>query len=144
MPIEVLYALGWASVWTILGVFVGMGKNRILSGVVWSLLLGPIGVIIVAALPRLPSDEEKAQAIKDAEVTQKREAAAEQAKVREGMVCVSCEAPLKPGMKFCPECGAAQVTACHACGAEMSMSAKFCGECGAPRKNGAPPSLKTV
>lgn len=44
--------------------------------------------------------------------------------------CVNCNAPIKAGAKFCPECGAKQSTACPGCGADLAAGAKFCGECG--------------
>lgn len=48
--------------------------------------------------------------------------------------CSKCGAQIKKGAKFCPECGAKQVTAgmisCPKCGAEIKATAKFCPECG--------------
>ena len=48
--------------------------------------------------------------------------------------CSKCGAQIRKGAKFCPECGAKQVTAgmisCPKCGAEIKATAKFCPECG--------------
>jgi class 3 adenylate cyclase/tetratricopeptide (TPR) repeat protein len=46
--------------------------------------------------------------------------------------CPACQAPSKPGLKFCVECGAPLALACPACGAQHAPGQKFCGECGAP------------
>ncbi|MGI6689217.1 MAG: SPFH domain-containing protein [Christensenellales bacterium] len=46
--------------------------------------------------------------------------------------CVSCQKPIAPGSKFCPECGASQAgSACKACGKALDAGARFCLECGA-------------
>ena len=47
--------------------------------------------------------------------------------------CPNCGAALKPGAKFCAECGTAIKAAkfCVECGAELQTGAKFCPECGA-------------
>ena len=47
------------------------------------------------------------------------------------MICPACQAPNKPGLKFCVECGAALIAGCPSCGAEYAPGQKFCGECGA-------------
>jgi uncharacterized OB-fold protein len=46
--------------------------------------------------------------------------------------CPNCGAAVKPGAKFCPECGQplAAKRFCTNCGAEMEAAAKFCPECG--------------
>src|SRR5436190_16527863 len=44
--------------------------------------------------------------------------------------CPACGVSTPPTAKFCPECGAAQVTGCASCGAPVS--GKFCAECGTP------------
>ena len=46
--------------------------------------------------------------------------------------CPSCNAPLPPNVKFCPECGAKiQVEKhCTECGAKLTPGVKFCAECG--------------
>ena len=47
--------------------------------------------------------------------------------------CVSCQKPIAPGSRFCPECGAAQQKAapvCKACNAPLNEGAKFCPACG--------------
>ena len=50
------------------------------------------------------------------------------------VACVACQAPLKGGEKFCPECGAAQQRQCANCKANLAPAAKFCPECGTPAK----------
>lgn len=48
--------------------------------------------------------------------------------------CPKCNAKIKAGSKFCPECGE-KITVtkkCAKCGADIKSSAKFCSECGAP------------
>jgi class 3 adenylate cyclase/tetratricopeptide (TPR) repeat protein len=47
------------------------------------------------------------------------------------MVCPSCGAPSRPGVKFCEECGARLEIICPSCGAHVPPDKKFCGECGA-------------
>jgi membrane protease subunit (stomatin/prohibitin family) len=46
--------------------------------------------------------------------------------------CVSCNAPLSAGAKFCAECGTAQPQSRHCtnCGVQLPPGAKFCSECG--------------
>jgi hypothetical protein len=48
-------------------------------------------------------------------------------------VCAKCGTP-STGTKFCEECGALFVAKiqCPACGAEIRPGKKFCGECGGP------------
>lgn len=41
----------WLVFWTLLGALIGKQKGRADSGVVWGLLLGPIGCLITALLP---------------------------------------------------------------------------------------------
>ncbi|HNL86632.1 MAG: zinc ribbon domain-containing protein [Methanoregulaceae archaeon] len=69
-----------------------------------------------------------------------------------GERCTSCGAPLRPGVKFCGACGAANVPPvkkvvvkpaakpaqpdpegerCGSCGASLKPGVKFCGSCGA-------------
>jgi class 3 adenylate cyclase/tetratricopeptide (TPR) repeat protein len=47
------------------------------------------------------------------------------------MICGSCSAPCRPGIKFCEECGARLDTICPSCGTRVLPDKKFCGECGA-------------
>lgn len=46
--------------------------------------------------------------------------------------CPSCQAPLPPNVKFCPECGekVALESKCAKCGTKLMPGAKFCPECG--------------
>jgi hypothetical protein len=53
----------------VIGAIIGSRKGRLAMGIVWSLLLGPIGLIIVAVTPKT-----EAQQVKDA---------AQQARVRQ-------------------------------------------------------------
>jgi hypothetical protein len=46
----------------VIGCLVGAAKGRIGSGMVWSLLFGPVGVIVVLCLPNLAKKEEDAKA----------------------------------------------------------------------------------
>ena len=59
---------------------------------------------------------------------------AQQAAPQQAVVpCVSCQKPIAPGSRFCPECGAAQQKAapvCKACNAPLNEGAKFCPACG--------------
>jgi predicted nucleic acid-binding Zn ribbon protein len=43
------------------------------------------------------------------------------------MVCLSCGAPSRPGIKFCEECGTPLEIACAACSARVPPDKKFCG-----------------
>jgi class 3 adenylate cyclase/tetratricopeptide (TPR) repeat protein len=47
------------------------------------------------------------------------------------MVCPSCAAPSRAGVRFCEECGARLGITCPSCGARVPPGKKFCGECGA-------------
>jgi len=46
--------------------------------------------------------------------------------------CDQCGSELKPGAKFCPECGTPvpRERHCTNCGAKLAPAAKFCPECG--------------
>ena len=44
--------------------------------------------------------------------------------------CSACNATIKKGSKFCPECGKAVGSFCPQCGKSVSKGAKFCPECG--------------
>ncbi|MER2056459.1 MAG: SPFH domain-containing protein, partial [Clostridia bacterium] len=50
-----------------------------------------------------------------------------------GAVCSACGVQIAAGAKFCPECGAKQVTEafCTSCGKPIPAGTKFCPECGA-------------
>lgn len=53
--------------------------------------------------------------------------------------CARCGSLLKPGKKFCGQCGAPvtppapAVKVCPYCGKTLSMTARFCGNCGHPQ-----------
>ena len=55
----------------VIGAIIGHRKGRLAMGIVWSLLLGPIGVIIVAVMPKTED-----QQIKEAQQRARVEAAA--------------------------------------------------------------------
>jgi class 3 adenylate cyclase/tetratricopeptide (TPR) repeat protein len=44
--------------------------------------------------------------------------------------CIQCPADIPEGSKFCPECGAPQLTTCPACGHPTGPTDKYCAECG--------------
>lgn len=44
--------------------------------------------------------------------------------------CVKCNGEIAPGSKFCPECGASQDLACGNCGTKLTPGTKFCPDCG--------------
>jgi hypothetical protein len=46
-----LLLLLWLVVWGFIGYLVGKRKNQVASGIVWPALLGPVGVLVVLALP---------------------------------------------------------------------------------------------
>jgi hypothetical protein len=48
-----------------------------------------------------------------------------------GHACPGCGHAVRPGAKFCEECGAAQPRACPSCGAAARAGVKFCTGCGA-------------
>lgn len=56
--------------------------------------------------------------------------------------CPSCNASVKKGIKFCPECGnainAVNKTYCISCKAEIAENTKFCPECGAKQQKNCP------
>ncbi len=54
--------------------------------------------------------------------------------------CQNCQKPMQAGMKFCPECGAAQLAAapCPTCQKLVQPGMKFCPECGAAQPAVAP------
>jgi serine/threonine protein kinase len=50
-------------------------------------------------------------------------------------VCSTCGAPIRPGLKFCEECGSplgSSGHACPECGAQNPPEMRFCEECGKP------------
>lgn len=49
----------------------------------------------------------------------------------EELVCPACGHPVKPGAKFCENCGAKLAVACPQCGEPLQPGAKFCSNCGA-------------
>jgi membrane protease subunit (stomatin/prohibitin family) len=55
-----------------------------------------------------------------------------------GPACSNCQAALRPGAKFCDECGTPTVVSCSNCQAALRPGAKFCDECGTPTA-GPPP-----
>ncbi|MBI4610429.1 MAG: AAA family ATPase [Candidatus Rokubacteria bacterium] len=58
------------------------------------------------------------------------------------MQCPRCHAPLRPGVRFCEECGVPAPLVCPSCGAEVVPEKRFCGSCGAPVA--APPGARFV
>jgi len=50
------------------------------------------------------------------------------------MPCPKCKADIKIGAKFCPECGAPTSAKCSKCGHDMKAGAKFCPDCGEAQK----------
>lgn len=44
--------------------------------------------------------------------------------------CSKCQSPLRPGAKFCGNCGTPTGVTCPKCNASLSPGAKFCRECG--------------
>lgn len=58
MTIE--FAIVWA-VFVAIGCLVGAGKGQLISGLVWSFLLGPLGVLIVLAMPNRLREGERLQ-----------------------------------------------------------------------------------
>jgi class 3 adenylate cyclase/tetratricopeptide (TPR) repeat protein len=55
------------------------------------------------------------------------------------MTCSACGVIVRPGAKFCHECGARLEWACPACGAAGAPDQKFCAECGAGLPGAATP-----
>ena len=49
--------LFWIVIWSVLGAVIGNSRGQMASGIVWCLLLGPLGVIIVLLLPNLKQQE---------------------------------------------------------------------------------------
>ncbi len=45
-------------------------------------------------------------------------------------ICPNCNTPVKKGAKFCPECGTSLKLVCKKCGVELKKGTKFCPECG--------------
>jgi hypothetical protein len=46
------------------------------------------------------------------------------------MKCLRCQAENEERLNFCEDCGAQLARACPNCGARIRPGAKFCGECG--------------
>ncbi len=44
--------------------------------------------------------------------------------------CSSCRASIRPGQRFCPQCGARLALVCAYCGRPSPCGDKFCGHCG--------------
>lgn len=51
MSTLLLSCLLWFVVWGFIGYLIGSAKGQAISGVVWPVLLGPVGLLIVLALP---------------------------------------------------------------------------------------------
>jgi hypothetical protein len=51
----------WLIVWIFIGCLVGAAKDQLLSGLIWSLLLGPLGVLIVVCLPNRKKQKAEAE-----------------------------------------------------------------------------------
>ena len=47
------------------------------------------------------------------------------------MACPHCGTEIRPGQKFCAECGQALSSSCAECGTPYEGLPKFCAECGA-------------
>lgn len=61
--------------------------------------------------------------------------APEDAGAAENVICPSCNAVMRAGMKFCSSCGTSLLPkkkTCPNCGAAVLPGMKFCGECGTP------------
>ena len=54
----------WWIFCAIIGGAIGMAKDRVVSGVIWGGLLGPIGIIVVLCLPNLKKQKEEEAATK--------------------------------------------------------------------------------
>lgn len=125
-----LYYFFWASFWAICSAVIGDKKGQETSGVIWGLLLGPIGVLIVLMLPDLKKQEEEEAAAAEAETQARRQRQLKKA----GRICPACSAEQPGGnSKFCVGCGALMKPGeCGECGVSLAAGAKFCGGCGAP------------
>jgi ribosomal protein L40E len=70
----------------------------------------------------------------------------------EATTCSKCHAEVKPGLKFCTECGTEikrtisgeQATTCSKCHAEVKPGLKFCTECGTEIKRTISAELATT
>ena len=60
------------------------------------------------------------------------------------MKCTNCNAKLKPGTQFCPNCGTKLETRrfCTSCGAELAAGEQFCGKCGTQAAGTSPAAPK--
>ncbi len=47
------------------------------------------------------------------------------------MTCPACGTEIRPGVRFCEQCGASLALACRRCQAPLAPGARFCGQCGA-------------
>jgi class 3 adenylate cyclase/tetratricopeptide (TPR) repeat protein len=54
------------------------------------------------------------------------------------MACRRCGSEVRPGQKFCAECGLALTGSCPSCGTPYEGSPKFCAECGTALAGEAP------
>jgi hypothetical protein len=45
----------------IIGSLIGSSKDRLLSGIIWSIIFGPLGVIVVLCLPNLKKQKEESE-----------------------------------------------------------------------------------
>jgi membrane protease subunit (stomatin/prohibitin family) len=57
-----------------------------------------------------------------------------------GALCSNCHAELRPGAKFCDECGTPTQAKCSNCGMDLRPGAKFCDSCGTPTAAAAAPA----
>ena len=124
-----LYAMVWGAFWAVAGGAIGARKGQGASGIVWSLLLGPIGILIVLMLPDLDKQDAGAAAAASSRAEEDRRSRLKAS----GLICPSCNHELAAKSRFCPSCGASMVPAkCGGCEATLKPGAKFCPECGTP------------
>jgi predicted amidophosphoribosyltransferase len=48
----------------------------------------------------------------------------------DAVTCSACGETLRPGARFCKQCGAPQVATCAHCGKALRAGARFCANCG--------------
>lgn len=111
---------------------VGIFGKKVIPMVIAGLIFWPLLIPQVISLVKQNKLDTEAYNVIEESIRKHEPKDGEQSDEMENAFCPFCGAKLKPGTKFCPECGGTIVheTKCPNCGAVNPKGAKFCAECG--------------